>query len=335
LSFEPGETQLKKQSTELRSNLSRLLKELEDLKVDILPLPARLNVSGTPGRYEAGLDFTESRRKLEVGALVLDIDVKGKRNPPFISENDVLGRIIKRLKPAEPDSREPEYQYTIGRQTGLFSIGSMPVGKWQDRIVEGQAMAARVAAYFQQGLILSGKSSVIIEKNLCRGCGDCSALCSLIELKTTGTGLCVAEIDPAICLGCGACLAVCPTGAIKQPGQNEAAMEAEIITRLSQKSAAETNLAFVCNWDGYLNLESLNLPETFSVVKVSCLSRLHAGLLLKAFELGAAKVTLIGCVEHTCHYANDPENIERTVLKVQAIMSLLGMKKEQLELRRI
>jgi coenzyme F420-reducing hydrogenase delta subunit len=99
-------------------------------------------------------------------------------------------------------------------------------------------------------------------------------------------------------------------------------------------------IAFVCNWDGYRGLDSaaqigLTIPAHIKIVRVSCLSRIHSGLILKAFEMRAGGVILVGCSDHHCHYGTEQSIVERTLIKVQGIMELLGLRREQLELCRI
>jgi coenzyme F420-reducing hydrogenase delta subunit len=99
-------------------------------------------------------------------------------------------------------------------------------------------------------------------------------------------------------------------------------------------------IVFVCNWDGYLGLEEgvhsgLTLPAEVKIIKVSCLSRVPAGLILKAFEMGAAGVLLAGCAEHNCHYNNDRTIVEGQIEKVRGVMALMGLAEKQLELLRV
>ncbi|HSW57381.1 MAG TPA: hydrogenase iron-sulfur subunit [Dehalococcoidales bacterium] len=99
-------------------------------------------------------------------------------------------------------------------------------------------------------------------------------------------------------------------------------------------------VAFVCNWEGYLGLESaaqkgLTLPSSVRIVRVSCLSRVQPGIMLKAFEKGAGGVILIGCSNHNCHYGSDQNTVDMSVRKVHDIMSLLGLNKDQLGLHRM
>ena len=96
-------------------------------------------------------------------------------------------------------------------------------------------------------------------------------------------------------------------------------------------------LVFACNWDGWSCVEtatSLGLcyPSSVKVVKVSCLSRIHAGLILKAFEFGADGVMLLGCEPGRCRFGADSEYIINEYEKARSILELLGMQKERLAL---
>ena len=56
-------------------------------------------------------------------------------------------------------------------------------------------------------------------------------------------------------------------------------------------------VGFVCNWDAYSGVEMAGAdrkeyPASIKLVKLMCLGRLHLGLILKAFELGADVIKL-------------------------------------------
>ena len=96
-------------------------------------------------------------------------------------------------------------------------------------------------------------------------------------------------------------------------------------------------LVFACNWDGWSCLEAatnsgLTYPPSVKVVKVSCLSRIHVGLILKAFEFGADGVMLLGCEEGKCHFGTDCENTIKEYEKAQSILEMLGIWKGRLAL---
>ena len=104
------------------------------------------------------------------------------------------------------------------------------------------------------------------------------------------------------------------------------------------KSAAI--VVFACNWDGLSCIETaaqkrLTIPACVKIVRVSCLSRVHTGLMLKALELGAEGVMLLGCDSHNCHFGIEEELINQNFDRAQAIMQLLGLKPEKLNLVRL
>jgi len=102
------------------------------------------------------------------------------------------------------------------------------------------------------------------------------------------------------------------------------------------KSAADV-VVFACNWDGLSCVEAaaqggLLYPASVRVIRVSCLSRVHSGLVLKAFELGADGVMLLGCEPGKCHFDTDAECIAQEYEKARGILSLLGLGERRLVL---
>ena len=96
-------------------------------------------------------------------------------------------------------------------------------------------------------------------------------------------------------------------------------------------------LVFACNWDGWSCIETaanlgLCYPASVKVVRVSCLSRIHAGLILRAFELGADGVMLLGCEPGKCRFGIDSECIIKEYEKARSILEMLGMRKDRLPL---
>jgi F420-non-reducing hydrogenase iron-sulfur subunit len=99
-------------------------------------------------------------------------------------------------------------------------------------------------------------------------------------------------------------------------------------------------VVFTCNWDGLSCVEAaaqkgLSYPASVKVVRVSCLSRAHSGLILKAFELGANGVMLLGCSPGNCHFEIDAGLVEREYDKTRDILGLLGFREERLALIRL
>lgn len=96
-------------------------------------------------------------------------------------------------------------------------------------------------------------------------------------------------------------------------------------------------LVFSCNWDGWSAVEAatgagLSYPASVKIVRVSCLSRLHAGLIMKAFEFRADGVMLLGCEPGSCHYLSDAGCIDREYEKTRQLLGMLGINQERLAL---
>jgi len=105
-------------------------------------------------------------------------------------------------------------------------------------------------------------------------------------------------------------------------------------------NSKENIVVFVCNWDGLSCVEAaaqkgLSYPTSVKVVRVSCLSRIHSGLILKAFELGANGVMLLGCNQGNCHFEIDAGLVGREYEKTRNILGLLGLREERLAIVRL
>ena len=99
-------------------------------------------------------------------------------------------------------------------------------------------------------------------------------------------------------------------------------------------------VVFACNWDGLSCVEAaahagLCYPASVKVIRVSCLSRVHLGLILKSFDLGADGVMLLGCDTGECHYDTNSEGIIQAYKKAQEILGLIGVEPDRLMLTRI
>lgn len=96
-------------------------------------------------------------------------------------------------------------------------------------------------------------------------------------------------------------------------------------------------VGFVCNWGAYSGVEMAGVnkreyPASIKLVKVMCLGRLHLGLVLKAFELGADGVMLLGCPEADCYYESGMERAKELFTQARKVLHLLGIEPERLAL---
>jgi len=96
-------------------------------------------------------------------------------------------------------------------------------------------------------------------------------------------------------------------------------------------------VGFVCNWDAYSGVEMAGVnrkeyPASVKLVKVMCLGRLHLGLILRAFELGADGVMLLGCQPEDCHYESGIALAKELFTQTKKVLNLLGIDQRRLAL---
>ena len=95
-------------------------------------------------------------------------------------------------------------------------------------------------------------------------------------------------------------------------------------------------ILFTCSWHAYSCQEEvgrLGKPQTTAVIpiRLSCLGRISPGIILKAFENGAAGVLLLGCPEGHCRYESGNLEARKVVEETKSILKLLGYEECQLD----
>ena len=96
-------------------------------------------------------------------------------------------------------------------------------------------------------------------------------------------------------------------------------------------------VGFVCNWEAYSGVEMAGVnkkeyPADIKLVRLTCLGRLHLGLVLKAFELGADGVMLLGCPPEDCYYESGMERAKELFTQARKVLHLLGIDPKRLAL---
>ena len=96
-------------------------------------------------------------------------------------------------------------------------------------------------------------------------------------------------------------------------------------------------VGFVCNWSAYSGVEMAGVnreeyPPNIWLVRLMCLGRLHLGLILKAFELGADGVMLLGCPSDDCHYESGMASAKEVFVQARKMLNLLGIDPKRLAL---
>jgi coenzyme F420-reducing hydrogenase delta subunit/NAD-dependent dihydropyrimidine dehydrogenase PreA subunit len=152
-------------------------------------------------------------------------------------------------------------------------------------------------------------------------------------------GLSVSVIDPLLCTGCGNCVSACPVGAVTVTGWTEVQLEAQmrVALRSEGRNSKPRILVFACEWSGFAAAElagahQLRYPADVRLIRLGCSGRLQPGLILKAFELGAAGVLVLGCGPRLCHYEQSNERLAAACGQVEALNALLGLPANRLKL---
>jgi coenzyme F420-reducing hydrogenase delta subunit len=96
-------------------------------------------------------------------------------------------------------------------------------------------------------------------------------------------------------------------------------------------------LVFACEWSGYAAAElagaqKLSYPPNVRMIRLDCAGRIQPGLILKAFEMGAAGVLVLGCEPRLCHYERGNERAAAAYEQVEAVVGLLGLAPSRLQL---
>ncbi len=96
-------------------------------------------------------------------------------------------------------------------------------------------------------------------------------------------------------------------------------------------------VGFVCNWGAYSGVEMAGVnkreyPAGINLIRLMCLGRLNIGLILKAFELGADGVMLLGCPPDDCHYECGGVKAREVFNQAKGVLNLLGIDLNRLAL---
>jgi F420-non-reducing hydrogenase iron-sulfur subunit len=95
-------------------------------------------------------------------------------------------------------------------------------------------------------------------------------------------------------------------------------------------------ILFTCNWQAFSSLDAAGrqgLSHSTAVIpiRLSCLGRISPGIILKAYEKGAAGVCLLGCPEGQCRYQSGNRQAREVFQETRELLKLLGLNEETLQ----
>jgi heterodisulfide reductase subunit A len=201
----------------------------------------------------------------------------------------------------------------------------------------------RAAQYIGRKQISSWAPAAAIDSVRCNGCGDCVKVCPFmaVSLETRPADPRalgkdrppLAVVDSLVCTGCGNCVSVCPVKAAQVATSIDEQIEAQMAYALNKNNGskpAERLLIFACEWSGYSAAEiagaqHLSYPAHTRIIRLNCTGRLQPGLILKALEMGASGVLVLGCAPGVCHYEQGNEHCMAVFEQTKALARLLAL----------
>jgi heterodisulfide reductase subunit A len=234
-----------------------------------------------------------------------------------------MADIRTRLRPADRIER------------GIFVCGAahFPCDA-QRAMFEAYSAAARAVHHIQRAQITNWATAATIDPKRCNGCGDCVRVCPFmaITLQPRQGEIGLAVIDPFLCTGCGNCVSVCPVKAAQVASATDEQIEAQIHAAVQDHliTSSPRHLVFACEWSGYAAAEiagarGLLYPASTRIIRLNCTGRLQPGLILKALEMGAAGVMVLGCAPGLCHYEQGNERCAAAFEQANGLAQLLAM----------
>lgn len=97
-------------------------------------------------------------------------------------------------------------------------------------------------------------------------------------------------------------------------------------------------VVFACNWCAYAGADlagvgRMEYPVNVRIIRTMCSGRLDPGFVLRAFELGADGVLILGCHPGDCQYIEGNLKAEKRVKMLRGLLAALGFEEERLRLR--
>jgi len=213
----------------------------------------------------------------------------------------------------------------------------------QDGQSTGAAAAVKVNGWLHQLVEPSKPITAAVDPHRCRACKTCIDICDVGAPQLVGEDpQRHSWIDPVICTGCASCAAQCPSGAITAGYSTDDQLEAMLsaVLESDDSNVKQKAVVFTCNWTAYRGLDAAGRQHASYVpwvypLKVMCLGRLSPGIILKAFQLGADGVLLLGCSPDECYYTFGNQRAQETFELTRRLMQLLGHSNKSLVMDQI
>ncbi|MBN1376381.1 MAG: hydrogenase iron-sulfur subunit [Dehalococcoidia bacterium] len=96
-------------------------------------------------------------------------------------------------------------------------------------------------------------------------------------------------------------------------------------------------VAFLCNWCSYRGADlagtsRMKCAANVRAIRVMCSGRIEPAFILRAFELGADGVLVLGCHPGDCHYAEGNYKALRRMTLLKRTLKQLGIEEDRFQL---
>jgi len=96
-------------------------------------------------------------------------------------------------------------------------------------------------------------------------------------------------------------------------------------------------VAFLCNWCSYRGADlagtsRMKCAANVRAIRVMCSGRVEPAFILRAFELGADGVLVLGCHPGDCHYAEGNYKALRRMSLLKRLLPQLGIEGDRFQL---
>jgi F420-non-reducing hydrogenase iron-sulfur subunit len=96
-------------------------------------------------------------------------------------------------------------------------------------------------------------------------------------------------------------------------------------------------VGFLCNWCSYAGADvagnaKLNVPASFTPIRIMCSSRVDPALILTAYFRGADGILVAGCHPGDCHYEKGNYFARRRFAITKNTLAALGLDSQRLRL---
>jgi F420-non-reducing hydrogenase iron-sulfur subunit len=93
-------------------------------------------------------------------------------------------------------------------------------------------------------------------------------------------------------------------------------------------------VAFLCNWCSYrgadlAGISRIKCAANVRAIRVMCSGRVEPAFILRAFELGADGVLVLGCHPGDCHYAEGNYKALRRMTLLKRTLKQLGIEEDR------